>query len=149
MPTTLIVVDMQPDFEAAFNPNVVIAVTEQILLAKRNKWAIILLEYAGCYNSHQGYNDLLKGYPKKARISKEDDDGSLEVSQAIRRRKFPFKNLRLCGVNTDACVWETVVGLLNRYEQSRVEVVKSACGWEGHRQYDWREYMRHPRLTLV
>lgn len=149
MPATLVVVDMQPDFEAAFNPDVVIGVAKQIMLAKHKKWPVILLEYAGCSRTHQGFSDLLSGYPRRARISKSDDDGSYEVVRALERREFPFKNLRVCGVNTDACVWSTVDGLLKRLPKSYLEVVKDACGWEGPGRFDWREYMRHPRLSLV
>lgn len=144
---TLVVVDMQAYFGAACEPNVIIGVTQEILDARQNKRAIILLEYEGCGRSHEGFADLLKNYPHKARIKKGDDDGSLEVIRTLRRRGFSGKYLRICGVNADCCVCATVLGLLAKLGDTRIEVVKKACGWENH--FNWREYLRHPKLKLV
>ena len=151
MPATLVVVDMQPEFEAANEPNVLVAVAREILEAKRNKWPIVVVEYRGGFNlaeTHQGLRSLLKGYSKKARIGKDDDDGSMEVVRAIRRRKFNEKTLRICGVNTDCCVAATVNGLLGR-SQANLQIVKDACGWDRSFQFDWRHFYKHPRIRLV
>jgi nicotinamidase-related amidase len=144
---TLIVVDMQAFFDTACDPDVIIGVTEEILEARRQKRAVILLEYDGCGRSHEGFANLLKNYPRKARIRKKDDDGSLEVIRTLRRRAFPDTRLRICGVNADCCVCATVWGLLCKLDHSQIEGVKKACGWEN--DFDWREYFRHPNLKLV
>lgn len=144
---TLVVVDMQAHFGAACDPDVVIGVTQEILEAKQRKRAIILLEYRDCGKSHEGFAELLRNYPLKARIKKGDDDGSLEVIRTLRRRGFSDRYLRICGVNADCCVCATVWGLLSKLDDTRIEVVKRACGWEN--TFDWREYFRHPNLKLV
>lgn len=148
MPATLVVVDMQPGFEAACSFDVLVGVTEQILYAKQQQWPIILLEYEGCGDTHDALVKLLKNYRHKARIKKCDDDGSLEVVRCIQRRKFPYNRLRICGVNADCCVYVTVEGLLCRLESSQIELAKTACGTE-HGDVDWRRYLRHSRLNLV
>jgi len=142
----LVVVDMQEFFEAACHPDVIIGVTQEIVLAKQKKFPIILLEYEGCGKSHDGFSSLLRNYPWKARVKKGDDDGSQEIVRAIRRRGFNDRKLRLCGVNADCCVFATVEGLLKRLD-TKIEVVKQACGWEY--DFDWRQYLRHPNLKLV
>jgi nicotinamidase-related amidase len=144
---TLIVMDMQECFEAACDPDVVIGVTKEIILAKERQSPIVLVEYAECGRSHEGFSSLLRGYPWKARISKWDDDGSAEIIRTLRRRNFDHHVLRLCGVNADCCVHATVTGLLERLEGTQLEVVKQACGWEG--RFTWQEYVRHPNLKLV
>lgn len=147
MPATLVVIDMQAAFDAACNPNVVIAVTEEIVAAKHKGAPIILVEYANCGPSHNGFYRLLRNYDKKSRIGKRDDDGSVEIIRAIRRRGFNDRWLRVCGVNADCCVAATVSGLLERLPGSHVDLVKSACGT--FRKFDWRSYIRHENLTLV
>lgn len=148
MPSTLVVVDMQPVFEASRHPDTIIAVTTEILAAKQKKWPIILVEYKGCGRTHGGFDALLRGYPRKARIGKWNDDGSAEVIRTLVRREFPYQTLRVCGVNTDCCVWATVHGLLNRLEKSKVEVVKRACNTLS-KHHDWRTYLKHQNLKLV
>lgn len=147
MLSTLVVVDMQECFEAACYPSVIIGVTQEIVLARQKRSPIILLEYEGCGKSHEGFSSLLRNYPWKARIRKGDDDGSNEIIRVIRRRGFNNSTLRLCGVNSDCCVYATVEGLLKRLEDTKIEVVKEACGCEYG--FDWRNYFRHPNLKLV
>ena len=151
MPATLVVVDMQTEFDAANWPEVVVGVTREILEAKRKNWPILILEYRPVENigyTHFALTKLLKGYSLKARIGKDDDDGSLEVIRAVRRRGFYNKKFRVCGVNTDCCVAATVMGLINRTE-SVVEVVKDACESEHQPEFDWRHFFKHPRIKLV
>lgn len=148
MTTTLVVVDMQSAFEAACSFDVVVGVTEQILYAKQQQWPIVILEYEGCGETHEALIKLLKNYRHKARIKKFDNDGSIEVIRCIRRRNFPHNRLRVCGVNADCCVYETVEGLINRLEFSQVELAKDACGTTNGK-VDWRRYFRHSRFNLV
>jgi len=147
-PATLVVVDMQNMFEAASDPNTVIGVAHEILQAKERNGGIILLEYEDCGRTHKGYSLLLKGYRRKSRITKGDDDGSVEVVRAARRRCFNLDHLRVCGVNADCCVVSTVLGLLGHLRESRIEVVKNACGWNA-RKFTWDKYPKHNNLYLV
>lgn len=149
MPATLIVVDMQPDFSAANDPSVIVGVTREILEAKRKNSGIIFLEYSDTGRTHEGFSSLIRGYRHKARVTKDDDDGSLEVVKALCRRGFGKRTLRICGVNADCCVFDTVNGLLGRLDQVQIQVVKDACGSEWSKDFDWRTFTKHPRITLV
>ena len=145
---TLVIVDMQPVFVASKDPNTIIAVTHEIFMAKQNNHAIMLVEYDRSGKTHTGFDEILKGYPHKARISKRDDDGSKEIVKALCRRNFPMQTLRVCGVNSDCCVRDTVIGLIGKLNKTRVEVVKKACN-SANENFDWRNYYRHPNLRLV
>lgn len=152
MPATLIVVDMQPSFTAANEPSTIVGVTREILEAKRRKFGIVFLEYKPIDEigrTHEGFSSLVKGYRHKARVTKDDNDGSLEVVKVLRRRGFSNRTLRVCGVNVDCCVFDTVNGLLHRLEKVQIQVVKDACGSEWSKDFDWRTFMKHPRITLV
>lgn len=148
MPSTLVVIDMQDDFEAANQPDCVVGVTKEILLAKQRRDNIVFVEYIGCSPTHNGLLDLLKNYSNKARIKKSEDDGSREIIKVLKRRNFRSKKLRICGVNADCCVWDTVFGLLKRLKGTQIEVVKDACGWSGYNQ-DWRTYFKDKNLRLI
>ena len=148
MPATLVIVDMQPSFTASTDPNTIIAITHEIIAAKQQKDAILIVEYQGSGRTHSGFDNILRGYPHKARIKKNDDDGSTEIIRALNRRNFPQKTLRVCGVNTDCCVLETIVGLLRKLQKTKVEVVKQGCN-TAFSGFDWRCYYKHPNLRLV
>lgn len=151
MRPTLIVVDMQATFTSAKNINTVIAVAAEITKARESNCPIIFLEYEGCGQIHRGFLELLRNYPYKAVVRKCTDDGSEEVVRTIKRRKFEDRHLRICGVNTDACVWATCRGLLKK-TNCTLEVVRNACNTDlgpSCRKYDWRRFFRHPQLRLV
>jgi|SaaInlV_165m_DNA_1040744.scaffolds.fasta_scaffold133393_1 nicotinamidase-related amidase len=152
MPATLVVVDMQPQFKASNIPNVIVGVTREILDAKRRKSGIIFLEYTPTESlgrTHDGFSSLIRGYRAKARVTKKNDDGSKQVVDALRRRGFASHTLRICGVNTECCVAATVNGLVERLDKTRIEVVKDACESEWERDYDWRSFIKHPRIKLI
>lgn len=149
MQPTLVIIDMQDAFDAACDPDVIIGVTLEILRAKERRTGILIVEYADCGDTHHGFFDLLKGYPYRARCRKREDDGSIEVIRALRRREFNMSHLRVCGVNGDACVVETVSGLLDRLPRTRIDVVKKAVGWS-EAIPEWRTYWpKHPQVHLV
>ena len=144
---TLVIVDMQPTFAASKNPNTIIAIANEIILAKQKRHGIMIVEYSGSGQTYSGFDNLLRGYLHKAKIKKNDDDGSNEIIRALNRRNFPQQVLRVCGVNTDCCVHDTVVGLLRKLHKTKVEVIKDACNTES--RFDWRCYYKHPNLRLV
>jgi nicotinamidase-related amidase len=150
MPATRVIIDMQAAFAASSNPNCVIAVAREMIQAMREKAPILIVEYKGSGPTHQGFLDLVKDYPYAARIRKESDGGAREVIRAMKRRGFNTKYLRICGVNTDCCVEETVRGLAQNplLEKSKIELVKSACNTTSNK-YDWRRFVQRPNISLV
>lgn len=150
---SLVVVDMQACFTASQGSSVIAGVAREIIFARQKKNPILFVEYADLYDvAHptlEGLTALVKGYPHKARVFKHTDDGSTEVLKALRRRNFNMRRLRVCGVNTDCCVWSTVEGILSKTTNTKVEVAKGACATYLYKKYDWRWYMKHPRLKLV
>lgn len=119
------------------------------MAAKQTNSGIIVLEYYDSGDTIDSLLRLLKGYPRKSRVTKSGDNGCYEVINTLRRRDWSTRRLRVCGVNTDCCVWATVEGLLDNVRGIRIEVVKDACEWSNDRPFDWRRYMRHPNLKLV
>lgn len=48
MPYTLVVVDMQAEFDAAYDPKVIVGVTKEIIQAIKTKSPVLFLEYKNC-----------------------------------------------------------------------------------------------------
>jgi nicotinamidase-related amidase len=148
---TLVVIDMQPSFTSAKDPDVVASVAREIIEAKSNQASIIFLEYVCCFPTLKGLLNLARGYKNKYRLTKEEDDGSLEILKHVKRHRnrINTKEFRVCGVNTDYCVLETVSGMLNKLPDSKIKLVKDACGTDGSNKFNWRKFIKHKNLKLV
>jgi nicotinamidase-related amidase len=148
---TLVVIDMQPSFCSARDPDVVASVAREIIEAKSNHGSIIFLEYNSCFPTLKGLLNLARGYKKKYRLTKDDDDGSLEIFNHVKRHgdSINIQEFRVCGVNTDYCVLETVSGMLNKLPDSKIKLVKDACGTDGCEKFNWRKFIKHKNLKLV
>lgn len=154
MPATRIIIDMQASFPAANQPNVVAAVAAEILKAKKEKAAIMVVEYSGNGDTHSGLMDLLKGYPLLAVIHKGNDGGGAEVVRALRRRKFSQTHLRICGVNIDCCVSATVREIVSLIPNVHIHMVRKACGWNRNKEFKWDTFRKdylygNKRMRLV
>lgn len=127
----LVVIDMQEGFCASRDQRTVYFVKQEILRAKKAGMAIIIVEFDPeadkMGNTHSEITDLLNGYDRTATVSKSANDGSEEVIEACLDNGFWMEDFRICGVNSDACVLETVTGLLERVSSCDITVVQDAC----------------------
>jgi hypothetical protein len=123
---TLVVIDIQPEFEWSAR-KVLAPVKQEIHKAMQALQPILFVEYQG--SGETLVKPEVQGYRRHFTATKANDGGSREVQEAIRRFRLPRNNLRVCGVNTDYCVYSTIKGLDN----PKIEVVAPACwsDWEG------------------
>lgn len=70
---------------------------------------------------------LTDDYDRVFITRKGDDNGSHEVRKTIKDNKLPSRRVRVCGVNTDCCVLETVCGLNRSMKQTKIEIIPKAC----------------------
>jgi nicotinamidase-related amidase len=121
----LVIIDMQPDFN--YSVKVIPEVVKAIEYAKAANEKIIIVEYDGSWfkPTHPEIMAALKGYEKKVVVKKQSADGSKEVMAALRSRRG--LELKVCGVNLGACVWNTVTSLLERKSVRRINLLVSAC----------------------
>jgi nicotinamidase-related amidase len=124
---TLVVVDMQPGFEAANGERVGKNCLREIKEAVRVGAHIVFLEFVGHGETLPELTAPVSDYPFSHAKTKFVDDGSPEVQQAIKERGFMIGRFRVIGINTDWCVRSTVEGLRKRFPNSFVEVVIDAC----------------------
>lgn len=110
MKQTLLIIDMQEEFESACDPRVIRACRREIHEATKRGDGILYVEYEGDTPVLPDLTMLTDGYPHAFTCVKVNDDGSQEVNAAVWNYDLPM-NFRVCGVNSDCCVWETVYHL--------------------------------------
>ena len=145
MSYTLVIIDMQPYFPAC--KKVVKSVCDYINKAKKYGQPIILVEYYECSDSHKKILEAIGSYGMVYLVSKNQNNGSCEVADALKRNKLP-NNLRVVGVNTSACVKDTVYGLLE-YGFTNISVMKGAVADESKSGniYTLRQFSRDGLLS--
>lgn len=144
--TTLVIVDMQTAFAAS--ALVLPDVMDEVKLALQNDWAIIILEYCGQGHTYPCILELAKQSRRHTVKTKFTDGGEREIRIACQRLDFPTERFRVCGVNTHACVSQTVSGIAKTYAHSMVLVVQKACA-HNLRQNNWCKFFRFKSFRVV
>jgi nicotinamidase-related amidase len=130
---TLIVVDMQPGFDAAWDARTIENCIAYVKQAKKDKATIIIMEYGydnECTTygkTHKSITKYLSRYKNYYRVVKRQDDGSSAVLTHEVAFHFKQNDVRVCGVNTTACVARTALGMKERFNLSNVKVLLDAC----------------------
>lgn len=133
---TLVVVDMQRNWEAANDPTTIQNVEREVRAARQRGCAVLLIripywspmDEQGLPDTHRSIRELLTGYDKAGSGDKLMwQDGASNVENLCHHYKFRTDNLRVVGVNTAGCVWALVKGLTERLPETRITVVKDAC----------------------
>lgn len=126
--TTLCIIDMQPFFSSAQEDFVIEGVLNQVRLAKQRNAGIVVAEYEGCGSTDERIMSAIGSYRRVVKIIKNSNDGSRDIIDAIKRKhSFSKKRIRICGVNTGHCVYETAAGLAKRLPESSIEIAEDAC----------------------
>lgn len=132
---TLVVVDMQSTFEAANNKRVRNNCKREILQAIESNASIIFVEYIGEGPTIPSLVRLTDDYDRVFIVRKSTDDGSREVRKVIKDNKLPNRQIKVCGVNTDCCVADTVWGLAHKIKSAKIEVIPEACNSDNDHTY--------------
>lgn len=125
--TPLIVIDMQEDYySAARRKGVLKAVKREIKDAKERNALIIFVEFPQYEDSARTYKSLTnitKNYYKCMFVFKDGPDGSNDIVEFCLENDIDlsrFKHIRVCGVEANCCVEETVRGLMEYYQNDNV-----------------------------
>lgn len=156
VPSTLVIIDMQPEFEASNSFITINACKREILKSKSKDEPILFVEYADDYEwsetycevtspTHACLTELALGYKKAQFVSKMDSDGSNEVVDVINSNKLP-NTLRICGVNADCCVSDTVVGINSKLD-CKIHLIADAIN--NYSVMDTLSSIEHRREVLV
>lgn len=139
----LVVVDMQPCFDAAFNilPEVVVAIKQAHAIGI----PVLTVEYAleGDDHNHT-FPEVRKLIPKSDLIYKVTDDGSFILAKELQKRHWFGRDVLICGVNGSCCVLQTMQGLQEKYDRrdfdpDSVQVLTKATDCEAA-PTSWQSY---------
>ncbi len=127
MSYTLVVVDLQEQFVAPNeNKKLITNCIREIKKARDNQAKIILVEYYGCGRILPVIQAAASRYDGTVYVTKHYDDGSNEIISKLD--PMYSSKLKICGVNTECCIIQTVVGLSKKLRSgSVIEVVHDAC----------------------
>lgn len=121
---TLVVVDMQPAFRSSQNQETLDRVNELIQQAIKDDAPIVFLEFGGYEKTDSRLLASVEGYKQAHFQVKYENDGSFHVKKTIDAHDLPTGTIRVCGVNTNYCVRETVLGLIEKNLTKKIEVSK-------------------------
>ena len=132
---TLAVIDMQDQFLNRFeemdqcNQRVFDNCKNEIAKAISDNANILFVEYEEYGPTNSELLDLVNdsSYELFNQIIKVDDNGSREIAKAIKTLSLPKEKIKICGINTEYCVYATVKGLLQAMRKSKIEVLTDAC----------------------
>lgn len=152
---TLVVIDMQRAFLSYFDKNkqsnLIANVVHEVRAARKNRERIILVELSRKYNG-KTFDDIksaLNGYRHYV-VEKCEMDGSGVIHHLADIQNDPDVSFRVCGIFTDQCVAETVIGLRKCFPKAPISVVSKACAPGGSGQwYGIRRMRRYGRVAVV
>jgi nicotinamidase-related amidase len=136
---TLLIIDMQSQYPAACSDKTTEEIILQIEAAKQNDCGIILVEFreepqyresnSPYKPTHVSILKAVEGYNRAAVVHKYETDGSAYINDFLEKKGKDFNTdfFRVCGVNTDICVAQTVNGLYeNFYKEATFIIVEDA-----------------------
>jgi hypothetical protein len=127
MSYTLVIVDMQENFDSVLGNVVRANCRREISKAINDNAAILVLEYHCSGETVRDIRSMVDGYRRCWTASKYMDDGSNKVEELVYAHRLAKAHIKVCGVNTDCCVRQTVRGLTSRFPRSKIDVIADAC----------------------
>ena len=124
-PYILCIIDMQP---AGFkNSNLIIEnVLQLVREAIANKAFIVIAQFKGCGITHINIIDALQKYPYKEYLWHNKNDKSKPIKELLKSLNIFVRQIKVCGVNTEYCVKDTVHGLAKKFTIP-IKVIEKAC----------------------
>ena len=122
-PYVLCIIDMQPIGFSNSNliiENVLHLVKEAIV----NKAFIVIAQFKGCGETHINIINEIKKYPYKKYVWHNKNDKSKPIQEVLK--PIFVRQIKVCGVNTEYCVKDTVHGLAKKFHIP-IKVIEKAC----------------------
>jgi hypothetical protein len=116
---------MQPYFKAANNKKLIYSLIQQVRKAKKQKCSILILEYKNCGKTNSLILKHLVNYNNVIFESQSENSGAKIINKLINDNII-INNIKICGINTDCCVKETVNDLLKN-KKVKIELLADCC----------------------
>ena len=149
---TLCVVDMQIYFSASQEEWLIQNILREIRGAKRRGFGIVFLEYNGCGPTDKRLlGEVMPDYDRWTRRLKSDGDGAPQVVDAVDLHGFSKKHFIITGVETEACVCDTINGLALLAPDARITVPADCVNMlrRNNRRKGIKSFYRLPQVSLT
>ena len=124
-PYVLCIIDMQP--KGFNNSNSIIEnVMNLIRRAILDKAFIVIAQFKNCGETHDHIIAKLNTYPFKEYLWHNKNDKSKPIKEILIERSILVRQLKVCGVNTEYCIKDTVNGLAKKFNIP-IKVIEEAC----------------------
>jgi len=137
---TLVIIDAQPfyvDFQRKngdneYINNIVDNIVKKVIEFKNNRWPIVCVEFDPDVNGETIYDisKELNNYYLSFWARKEQRDGSNDIYKLINNLGLP-KDLFVCGLYSNQCVRDTVVGFLKMSSDIKITILNN-CVYPRH-----------------
>jgi len=124
---TLVVIDMQTSFMTSFNNKNIEVCKREIREATSYCLPILLVEFVGCGRTVDAIYNEVASYNKMHLVRKDTNGGGTTVPNYIKNNGLYRQHIRVVGVNTDFCVYETTVMLSTHLKSAKIEIVEQGC----------------------
>lgn len=130
-PYVLCIIDMQPvGFEnSLFILKEVLDLVKEAILEKA---FIVVSQFTRCGDTHEEIRQELENYPYKEYLCHKKNNKSNKIREILISRNLFVRKIKVCGVNTEYCVKDTVHGLSKKY-RIPIQVIERACN--GNEKY--------------
>jgi nicotinamidase-related amidase len=145
---TLVVIDMQSVFRASANKDTLAHCKREIKQAMSKRAAIMYVEYGGYPKTLPQLTKLTEKYSRKFFVTKNSNGGGAEVKASILKHGLPKTRIKVCGVNTDFCVLETVAGLTEKLKSAKIQVLSKACNSTSNHTYGLERLKKLKRVRV-
>jgi nicotinamidase-related amidase len=109
------------------NSNIIIGnVMNLIRRAILDKAFIVIAQFKKCGETHDHITAELNTYPYKVYLWHNKNDKSKPIKEILIERGILVRQLKVCGVNTEYCIKDTVNGLAKKFNIP-IKVIEEAC----------------------
>lgn len=91
------------------------ALLENIKKAKKEGCLIVFIQFKGCGEIFFQLKDAVSDYQNVLYVTKDQNDGAESLMTELDNNHISISHIAICGINTEACVWETVESLSKTY----------------------------------
>ena len=124
-PYVLCIIDMQPI--GFSNSNLIIEnVLQLVREAVVDKAFIVIAQFKGSGETHINITNEIQSYPYKEYVWHNKNDKSKPIQEVLKKRNIFVRQMKVCGVNTEYCVKDTVHGLSKKFHIP-IKVIEKAC----------------------